>query len=322
MTIPYFAGCRGRDASEVDDVLQRYRHPVEGAAILSAGELGVGLLCLCESLICQYRDVGVNRGISLGDPFQAASRGRLGGQLTRADRASQVRNGVGVSGHPVSRCDRLALSGVKGLARRVEVPIRAAQRRGRSRQCLEQRAEAGKVPALRILGRRFEPGLDRHLTVITICIVRQTKIIATIGPASESDDVIRALVGAGVDVFRLNFSHGTHGSHGAAIDRIRHAAAAAGRQVAILQDLSGPKIRTGRLAGGRPLTLIAGQPLVIEVGDFAGEPGRIATTYADLPKAVHPGDALLLDDGRIQLKVEATTDSNDSDDGRGWGRAR
>jgi len=138
--------------------------------------------------------------------------------------------------------------------------------------------------------------------------LRQTKIIATIGPASESDEVIRALVGAGVDVFRLNFSHGTHGSHGAVIARIRHAAAAAGRQVAILQDLGGPKIRTGRLAGGRPLTLIAGQPLVIEVGDFAGEPGRIATTFADLPKAVHPGDALLLDDGRVQLKVEATTD--------------
>jgi pyruvate kinase len=138
--------------------------------------------------------------------------------------------------------------------------------------------------------------------------VRQTKIIATIGPASENDEVIRALIGAGVDVFRLNFSHGTHESHGAAIGRIRAAAAAAGRHVAILQDLSGPKIRTGRLTGGRPLTLIAGQPLVIEVGDFAGEPGRIATAYADLPKAVRPGDPLLLDDGRIQLNVESATD--------------
>ena len=87
VTITDFAGCRGCDASEVDDVLQRYRHPVEGAAILSAGELGVGLFCLCERLICQSRDVGVNRGISLGDPFQATSRGRLSGQRTRADRA-------------------------------------------------------------------------------------------------------------------------------------------------------------------------------------------------------------------------------------------
>ena len=138
--------------------------------------------------------------------------------------------------------------------------------------------------------------------------MRQTKIIATVGPASESDEVIRALVGAGVDVFRLNFSHGTHASHGAAVNRIRNAAAAAGRPVAVLQDLSGPKIRTGRLAGGRPLNLVAGGGVVIEVGDFAGEPGRISTTYADLPKVVRPGDTLLLDDGRIQLKVETTTD--------------
>jgi pyruvate kinase len=138
--------------------------------------------------------------------------------------------------------------------------------------------------------------------------VRQTKIIATIGPASDNDDVIQALVAAGVDVFRLNFSHGTHGSHGAAAARIRHAAAAAGKPVAILQDLSGPKIRTGRLADGAPLQLRAGDALVIEVGDFVGGPGRIATTAAALPTAVKPGDALLLDDGRIQLEVKRTTD--------------
>ena len=138
--------------------------------------------------------------------------------------------------------------------------------------------------------------------------VRQTRIIATVGPASDRDDVIRALVDAGVDVFRLNFSHGTHDSHGAAADRIRRAATAAGRPVAILQDLGGPKIRTGRLADGRPLQLVAGAELVIEVGDFVGERGRIATTAAELPKAVKPGNVLLLDDGRIQLKVMATTD--------------
>ena len=135
--------------------------------------------------------------------------------------------------------------------------------------------------------------------------MRQTKIIATIGPASESADVIRALVDAGVDVFRLNFSHGTHASHGATIERIRTAAAASGRPVAILQDLSGPKIRTGRLSGG-PLTLRAGEQLVVEVGDDAGGPGRITTTYAELPRAVHRGDPLLLDDGRIQLRVDQT----------------
>ena len=135
--------------------------------------------------------------------------------------------------------------------------------------------------------------------------MRQTKIIATIGPASESGDVIRALVDAGVDVFRLNFSHGTHASHGETIERVRAAAAASGRPVAILQDLSGPKIRTGRLASG-PLTLTAGERLVVEVGDEPGRPGRITTTYAGLPRAVQSGDTLLLDDGRIQLRVDET----------------
>src|SRR5262245_25027974 len=138
--------------------------------------------------------------------------------------------------------------------------------------------------------------------------MRQTKIIATVGPASDSDDVICALVEAGVDVFRLNFSHGTHDSHAATADRIRRAAAAAGRAVAILQDLSGPKIRTGRLAGGRPLSLKSGDRLTIEVGDFPGEPGRVSTTVAELPRALQPGNVLLLDDGHIQLKVESTTD--------------
>jgi len=137
--------------------------------------------------------------------------------------------------------------------------------------------------------------------------VRQTKIIATVGPSSEREEVIRALVDAGVDVFRLNFSHGSHVSHRAIADRIRRAAADAGRVVAILQDLSGPKIRTGPLAGGKPIRLQAGEPLLIEVGDFAGGPGRVSTTFASLPSAVRPGSALLVDDGKIQLKVEETT---------------
>ena len=137
--------------------------------------------------------------------------------------------------------------------------------------------------------------------------MRQTKIIATVGPASESDDVLRALIGAGVDVFRLNFSHGTHASHEAIAGRIRRAAADAGRPVAVLQDLGGPKIRTGRLLDGKPLILRSGDALAIEVGDFAGEPGRIPTTFALLPGVVRSGASLLLDDGRIQLKVESVT---------------
>jgi pyruvate kinase len=138
--------------------------------------------------------------------------------------------------------------------------------------------------------------------------MRYTKIIATVGPATNSEPAIRDLVAAGVDIFRLNFSHGSHAAHGEVIGRIRATAAAARRPVAVLQDLSGPKIRTGRLAGDAPLRLQPGEKLTIAVGDFAGVPGRVSTTYADLPKAVQPGDTLLLDDGRIQLRVDSCSD--------------
>jgi pyruvate kinase len=134
--------------------------------------------------------------------------------------------------------------------------------------------------------------------------VRHTKIVATIGPATSSEEAIRALIAAGVDVCRLNFSHGTHDAHGKAVALIRAAADAHGRCVSILQDLSGPKIRTGTLRGSKPLLLSPGDQLRIAVGDFEGEAGRVSTPYADLPKAVQPGDRLLLDDGRIQLRVE------------------
>src|ERR1041384_634914 len=97
--------------------------------------------------------------------------------------------------------------------------------------------------------------------------------------------MIQQLVGAGVDVFRLNFSHGTRETHALSIERIRAAAEAAGRVVAILQDLSGPKIRTGTLRGGTPIELKAGDTLTIAAGDFPGEPGRVSTTYRDLPHA-------------------------------------
>ena len=133
--------------------------------------------------------------------------------------------------------------------------------------------------------------------------MRKTKIIATLGPASSSETSIRELIDAGVDVFRFNFSHGTHESHGETIARVRRAAKESGRIVGLLQDLSGPKIRTGLLRDHKPLQLSAGEALTIAVGDFAGEPGRVSTTFA-LPAVVHPGDCLLLDDGRLQLRVE------------------
>lgn len=135
---------------------------------------------------------------------------------------------------------------------------------------------------------------------------RLTKIVATLGPASGSSAVLEDLVASGVDVFRLNFSHGSHDEHAARIDAVRRAAATVGRPVAILQDLSGPKIRTGRLAGGRAIELKTGESLVLAVGDFEGGPGRVPLAYEPLAACVRPGDRLLLDDGNLELRVESS----------------
>jgi pyruvate kinase len=132
-----------------------------------------------------------------------------------------------------------------------------------------------------------------------------TKIIATLGPATRSESQIAALVAAGVDVVRLNFSHGTYDEHATSLRRVRAAAAAAGRHVAILQDLSGLKIRTGRLEGSRAIQLRPGDRLTLVIGDIVGTQDRISTTYAPLATAVRAGDRLLLDDGRIDLDVQS-----------------
>src|SRR5215216_1366264 len=116
--------------------------------------------------------------------------------------------------------------------------------------------------------------------------MRHTKIIATLGPASDNPAMLDELMRAGVDVFRFNFSHGTHETHAATYARVRDAADRAGRTIAVMQDLSGPKIRTGVLAGGTPLSLAAGDELKIATGDFEGAPGRVSTTYAPLAQAV------------------------------------
>ena len=134
--------------------------------------------------------------------------------------------------------------------------------------------------------------------------MRRTKIIATVGPASDRDAVLDAMIAAGTDIFRLNFSHGTHDTQAVAYARIRRAAERAGREVGVLQDLAGPKIRTGRLKRGQPVEARAGDPLIVATGDFEGEPGRLSTPYEELARHVHAGDRLLLADGLIELRVD------------------
>jgi len=137
--------------------------------------------------------------------------------------------------------------------------------------------------------------------------MRHTKIIATVGPATDTEAILDALIAAGTDIFRLNFSHGTHDSQAAMYERVRAASRRACCDVAVLQDLGGPKIRTGRLAGGTPIVLAPGSTVTIITGDGIGGPGRLYTTFDGLAKGVRAGDRLLLADGRVELRVESTT---------------
>ena len=132
---------------------------------------------------------------------------------------------------------------------------------------------------------------------------RRAKIVCTIGPASDSEEMIRDLMLRGMDVARLNFSHGTHEGHAVVIQRLRKVAADLGRTICILQDLQGPKIRTGRLANRLPIALAKGQTLTITSRDVMGTAELIATTYQDLARDVKPGERILLSDGRIELVV-------------------
>ncbi|GAB4123090.1 MAG: pyruvate kinase [Roseiflexaceae bacterium] len=139
--------------------------------------------------------------------------------------------------------------------------------------------------------------------------MRRTKIVATIGPATSTPEMIEKMLEAGMDVARLNFSHGTHADHAGRIALLRDAARALGRPLAILQDLQGPKIRTGALVGGKPVSLKPGQQFVITTEMIAGTAERVSTTYTPLPHDVRPGDRILVSDGLIELRVNKTTDS-------------
>lgn len=132
----------------------------------------------------------------------------------------------------------------------------------------------------------------------------RTKIVCTIGPASDSEDVLRRMLEAGMDVARLNLSHGTHEEHARRFETLRRLAEDGQRPLAILLDLQGPKIRTGRLAGG-PLTLVSGRRVTLTTRDVPGSAELIPTTYQGLPNDVKPGDRILLDDGLMELRVVA-----------------
>jgi pyruvate kinase len=140
-------------------------------------------------------------------------------------------------------------------------------------------------------------------------MTRRAKIVCTIGPATASPERIRALVDAGMDVARLNFSHGTHEQHAQVYELVRRAARDTGRAVGILADLQGPKIRLGTFEDG-PVEWATGASVVITTEECVGSAERVGTTYKQLSDEVSPGDRLLIDDGKLELEV-AGVDGHD-----------
>jgi pyruvate kinase len=138
---------------------------------------------------------------------------------------------------------------------------------------------------------------------LNIPSARRAKIICTIGPACHSEAAMRDLLRLGMDVARLNFSHGTHEDHARNIERLRRAAEKENRTVCILQDLQGPKIRTGRLDGHEPVLLKSGSTVTITPRDIPGSATLISTTFPDLAREVAAGARILLRDGLIELRV-------------------
>ena len=134
-------------------------------------------------------------------------------------------------------------------------------------------------------------------------MTRRGKIVCTLGPATGTDDMVRALVEAGMDVARLNFSHGDHADHEASYQRVRRASEATGHAVGILADLQGPKIRLGRFADGTAVWE-NGDTVRITVEECEGSHDRVSTTYKQLANDAKPGDRLLIDDGKVAVVVE------------------
>lgn len=137
----------------------------------------------------------------------------------------------------------------------------------------------------------------------------KTKIVCTIGPASEKRETMERMLLAGMNVARLNFSHGDFSGHGRVIENLRAAAASTGKRLAILADLPGPKMRIGKLEP-EPIELRPGDSFTLTADDVVGDSGRVSVTFSGLPKSVHSGDTLFLNDGLIQLQAVSVEGSD------------
>jgi pyruvate kinase len=140
--------------------------------------------------------------------------------------------------------------------------------------------------------------------------LRKAKILITLGPASREPEIVEKLIAAGANGVRINMSHGTHEEKTIDIERARAAAAKLGCSIAVLVDLSGPKIRTGELKDDQPVKLTPGSLFTITTRTVPGDERQVSTNYGDLPRVVQPGTRMLLDDGALSLIVESATDTD------------
>jgi pyruvate kinase len=147
------------------------------------------------------------------------------------------------------------------------------------------------------------PGIGNHRSGAPVVIRRRAKIVCTLGPSTSSQEMIERLIRAGMDVARLNFSHGSHAEHARQMALIRRASAKFQKPVGILADLQGPKIRTGALERGAAVNLRTGRQFIITTKQLAGTADRVSTTFRPLPQSVRGGDPILLSDGEIALRV-------------------
>ena len=150
--------------------------------------------------------------------------------------------------------------------------------------------------------------------------LRKTKIVATIGPASDSPDILQEMIAAGMNVARLNLSHGTYEEHQARLDRIRDIANEMGVQLAIMVDTRGIEVRTGKLSSGS-VELLRGAKFTLYTDGRIGDGDGVSVTYKNLPGEVETGTPILLDDGAIELEVTRCEGNDIACQGHSWRRA-
>ncbi len=138
--------------------------------------------------------------------------------------------------------------------------------------------------------------------------MQRTRIVCTLGPTSDTDDIVRAMIRAGMDAARMNFSHGDHATHAARIERVRRIAAEENANIAIIADLQGPKIRVGNISNGK-VSLATGSTFTLTTHSIDGDANRASVDFAALPQAVRAGNRILLSDGLIELQVISTDET-------------